>query len=392
MRIAISTSVIQRGQSGIGQYLLALVRAFQRAATEHEFWLYVLEEDLPLFASVAGSMRLVPVAESHRPPVRNILWHQTVLPGLLQRAGAEILHVPSYRRLLWRRPCALVASICDLAPFRVPGKYSRARMFYGRVMARWLAHRQDEIIAISQHTAQDIVHYFGVPPSRVTVTLLGLDHERFSPGASVEAKERVAERYGVRRSFFLYLARLEHPGKNHVRLIEAFDRFKAATQSDWDLVLGGADWHGAEAIHAAADRSPFASAIHRLGFVAASDLPLLYRAADAFVFPSLHEGFGLPTLEAMACGCPVLSSSRGALAEVVRGAAAIIDPENLDSLRRELAAFAANADRRAHFRALGLQRAQEFDWRKTAEATLAVYARARTRRQKALTASGPCPA
>ena len=134
MRIALSTSVIQRGQSGVGQYVLALVRALLPAAARHEFTLYVLEEDLPLFGFAAGRMRLEVVAERHRPPVRNILWHQTELPRLLRRSGTDLLHVPSYRRMLWPRPCALVATIHDLAPFHLAGKYDRARMFYGRVI------------------------------------------------------------------------------------------------------------------------------------------------------------------------------------------------------------------------------------------------------------------
>src|SRR6185503_14289738 len=99
MRIALSTSVIQRGKSGVGQYVLSLVRALLPAAAEHEFTLFVLAEDLPLFAFAARAMRLTPVAEDHRPPVKNILWHQTELPRLVRRAGLEVLHIPSYRRM-----------------------------------------------------------------------------------------------------------------------------------------------------------------------------------------------------------------------------------------------------------------------------------------------------
>ena len=194
--------------------------------------LYVLEEDLPLLDFAKGQMQLVPVPERFRPPVKNILWHQTELPKLARRHGLDVLHVPSYRRLLWPKPCPLVATIHDLAPFRVTRKYDWKRMLYGRVVARRLAQRQDQIIAISENTARDIRTFFRVPPERMTVVHNGLEHDRFFPGSREQARAEVAERYGLRGPFFLYVARLEHPAKNHVRLISAFEEFKAATRSN----------------------------------------------------------------------------------------------------------------------------------------------------------------
>jgi glycosyltransferase involved in cell wall biosynthesis len=379
MRIALSTSVMQRGRSGVGQYVLALVRALLPAAGHHEFTLYVLEEDLPLFDFVRGRMRLEPVAERHRPPVRNILWHQGTLPRLLRRAGTELLHVPSYRRMLWPRPCALVATIHDLAPFHVAGKYDWARMAYGRVVARQLAHRQDEIIAVSAATAGDLRSLFAVPADRITVVPNGVDHGRFNPGSPAAARAAVCPPELRDGHFFLYVARLEHPAKNHARLIAAFSRFKAAHPSDWRLVLAGSDWHGAAAIHDLIRASPYARDISALGFVAAEALPQWYRAADALVFPSLYEGFGLPAIEAMACGCPVLASTRGALGEVVGSAAGRLEPECVGQMQAQLTRIATDGRWREQLRADGLDRASDFDWKVSAAATLAVYARAADR-------------
>lgn len=378
MKIALSTSVIQRGQSGVGQYVLSLVRALRPAAAGHEFTLFVLEEDLPLFDFAREVMRLVPVAERYRPPVKNILWHQAVLPRLVRRARIDVLHVPSYRRMLWPRPCALVSTIHDLAPFHLPEKYDRARMFYGRVIARRLAQRQDEIIAVSRSTARDVGLDFRVPAGRVTVVPNGLDHGQFHPGPPARARE-AARRRGVTGPFFLYVARLEHPAKNHARLIAAFNGFKAASGSPWQLVLAGSDWHGAETIHALIDASPFARDIHRLGFVPAGELPDWYRAAEVFVFPSLYEGFGLPPVEAMACGCPVLSSTRGALAETVGEAVGRLEPDDAAQIQAQLTRIAIEPAWRAQLRAAGLGHAREFDWRITVAATLGVYARAARR-------------
>jgi len=159
MNIAISTSVIQRGKTGVAQYVFALIKAMLAHAGAHEFSLLVLEEDLPLFAFAAGGMKLVTIPEKFRPAARNVLWHQTSLPGWLKSEGIDVLHIPSYRRMLRRAPCATVATIHDLAPFHVSGKYDPARMFYGRVVVRQLARRQDEIIAISGNTARDIERF-----------------------------------------------------------------------------------------------------------------------------------------------------------------------------------------------------------------------------------------
>ncbi|MBC8096106.1 MAG: glycosyltransferase family 1 protein, partial [Akkermansiaceae bacterium] len=148
MRIGISTSVIQRGRTGVAQYLFALLRACLPFTGEHRFTLFVLEEDLPLFNFARGSMEVIPVSENFRPPVTNIRWHQTVLPPLVRKHQLEVLHVPSYRRLLWAKPCPLVATIHDLAPFHVARKYDWKRMLYGRIVVRHLAKRQNEVIAI----------------------------------------------------------------------------------------------------------------------------------------------------------------------------------------------------------------------------------------------------
>ena len=380
MRIAISTTVMQRGKSGVGQTILALVKALLAQPGDHELVLLVLAEDIPLFQFAAGRAEIVTVPESYRPAIRNILWHQVQLPALLKRLRIDVVHVPSYRRLLYRSPCATVATIHDLAPFHVRGKYDMARMFYGRVVVRMLARRQDEIITISTNTARDVERFFGVPVARQNVIWNGIDHVRFQPGNASEARAEAAQRWQLTAPFFLYISRLEHPAKNHVRLIQAFNRFKNHTNSNWLLVLGGSDWHGAEVIHAEVASSPYARDIRCLGFVDDATLPVLYRAAEVMVYPSLFEGFGLPPVEAMACGCPVLSSTRGSLAEVVAGAAETLEPEDVINMAAGLQRLAEDGGRRGELRAAGLENARRFDWGQNASQVLAVYRAASVRR------------
>jgi glycosyltransferase involved in cell wall biosynthesis len=376
MNIAISTSVIQRGRTGVAQYVFALVKALLSHAGRHDIHLLVLEEDLPLFDFVAGRMTVVPVSEKYRPPVRNIAWHHTVLPRWLQEHQIDVLHVPSYRRMLRSAPCALVATIHDLAQFHVARKYDCARMLYGRVLARYLANCQDQIIAISQSTAQDIERFFYVPPHKIHIIYNGVDRERFRPGDRAQAKADAAARWALNRPFFLYVSRIEHPAKNHVRLIEAFNRFRATATTDWQLALVGSNWHGSDVIHATAQSSPFSRDIRFLGFVDDATLPTIYRAAEAMVYPSLFEGFGLPPVEAMACGCPVLTSRCGSLAEVVGESAGIFDPEQVDDIVAALKRVTTDLRWCAHLRDSGMLNAQRFNWNENAQRTMRVYEQA----------------
>jgi glycosyltransferase involved in cell wall biosynthesis len=386
MNLGFSTSVIQRGKTGVAQYVFALLRAMRPHAKQHRFHLFVLEEDLPLFDFARDCMTLVPVAERYRPALKNVLWHQTELPRLARQYQLDVLHIPSYRRMLWSAPCPLVATIHDLAPFHVRGKYDWKRMIYGRVVVKHLARRQNEIIAVSENTARDLKTFFGLGREKVRVVWNGIDHQRFNPGDTAAAKAQAASRWKLDRPFFLYVSRLEHPGKNHVRLIEAFNRFKSQTKSDWLLALGGSDWSGAEFIHAAVAASPFKDDIRMLGFVDDPSLPDLYRATDVFIYPSLFEGFGFPPIEAMASGCPVISSTRGSLREVVADAALTVEPESIESISGALSKMAGSTAERERWRAVGLVHARRFDWAENARLTLGIYADAAQNRK-----AGPGP-
>jgi glycosyltransferase involved in cell wall biosynthesis len=264
-----------------------------------------------------------------------------------------------------------MATIHDLAPFSVPGKYDWKRMLYARWVVGRLARRQDLILAISETTARDITKFLKVDSHRVRVVYNGVDHARFHPRRGEGEQQRIQARFGG--PFILYVSRLEHPAKNHVRLIKAFEFYKRSTGSPWKLVLAGSDWHGSEVIHQTADASPFRQDIVRPGFVADEEVPALYRSAEIMAYPSLFEGFGLPPIEAMACGCPVLTSGCGSLSEVVGDAAMIIDPHEPADAATKLQTLAASPMLRERLRQSGLRRAARFNWQTTARQTVEAY-------------------
>ncbi len=375
MNVGLSVSVIQRGRSGVATYVAGLLRGLESARWPVEVTLFGLDDDRGWFAPWIGPCRWVGVPEAFRPAVRNVFWHQTVLPGLLKRHRCDILHVPSYRRLVARPGIPEVATIHDCAPFRLAGKYDTVRMLYGRHIVTRLARRAAEIIAVSETTAADIRRFFRLPRENLTVVHNGIDHGRFHPMDAAAIARALPVTREWKHGWWIYVARLEHPGKNHLRLIEAFEILCTGNpDAGGRLVLAGADWHGASEIHAAVARSPVRDRIHLAGFVDDADIPAWYAGAVGLVFPSLFEGFGLPLVEAMACGCPVVCSGRGAMAEVAGGAALLFNPED----PREIAGAMERAagPERERLVADGLQRAGAFQWERCARETLAVYRRA----------------
>lgn len=373
IHVALSTTVAQRGRSGVAAYLFGLLDGFAAIDVPIKLSLLGLADDAPLFTRWLGPCDWVTVPEFYRPALRNIAWHQLHARGVLRRIQADVVHIPSYRRIMWRPPVPQVVTIHDCAAFAVRGKYDAARMFYGRQVARRLARGADAITAVSQATADDVDRHFGIPAPTQHVIWNGIDQGRFTVRAEAEVLTFLRRRGAQPRPYFLYLARLEHPAKNHVRLIEAFEQFVAAhPTADQDLIFGGADWHGADQIHARVAASPVRHRIRNLGFVADGDLPYWYAGATAMVYPSLFEGFGLPPVEAMACGCPVIASPRGSLAEVVGDAARLIDPENPADIATALGEL-LRPDQRGRWRRAGLARAALFDWRESARQLAAVY-------------------
>ncbi len=376
MKVALSVSVIQKGKSGVASYVFGLLQGWAKLDQPPELHLYGLEDDYSLFTSWNHLITWHPVSETYRPAVANLLWHQLLFPSALRKLKPDVVHIPSYRRMIACAPCRQVVTIHDMAPFHIDKKYDPARMFYGRVVVPRLAQNADEIITVSQATADDVTRFCHIsqPPH---VIWNGIDHSRFQPAASASSSP-FQNAAGQSPPYFFYLARLEHPGKNHTRLIEAFEIFhRDHPDNATCLVLGGADWHGAEVIHQRIETSTVREKIHRAGFISDNELSAWYQHAVAMVYPSLFEGFGLPPVEAMACACPVICSDRGSLREIAGPAAKIIDPMDARNISNTMSEIThLNPEQRLSYVKSGLQHAAQFSWNRCARETLEVYSRA----------------
>ena len=251
---------------------------------------------------------------------------------------------------------------------------NRAALLYARVMIGRAMRRADRIITVSFNSKRDLVDYFGVPPSRIEVIYNGVS-PRFRPDVPAAERARAAAKYGVSTPYLLFLGG-EKPHKNVQGVVRAFAEARRRAELPHALVLAGPPPRSAARLDALVAALDLAGRVVRPGPAAEEDLPGLVAGADALLYPTLYEGFGLPVVEAMACGTPVLTSSTSALQEIAGGYAYLVDPMDVEAIARGIVALATDEKVRADFRELGRKRALDFSWDKAAEKTLAVYAAA----------------
>ncbi|MBB6049979.1 glycosyltransferase family 4 protein [Armatimonas rosea] len=383
LKIGITTLGADGGKSGISRYVMAMVAEYsrmQREGLDVEFQVVCHADEAEIFVPAGLHLETILVSNDLKAASRNLLWHQSTLPLLAAKNRWDALFLPAgNRRLPWSSPCPTVGTVFDFSIKHVPGKYDRAHHTYITKVLPALARRLTRVVTLSECSKSDIVRYAQVPAERIHVIPAGAD-SRFRP-LSRSVCMPVIQRYVAGKPYLLYVSRIEHPGKNHVRLIEAFTRFKAETQLPHQLLLAGSDWNGAEVVHQAAEASPFAKEIHFTGFLPDVDLPPLYAGADAVIFPSLWEGFGLPVLEAMQAGIPVACSNVASLPEVAGDTALLFDPLDSNAIACSMIQLMEDPARREALAQAGRERSLGFSWRRSAEETLAVLRTVAERRK-----------
>lgn len=372
MRLGVAAFGTDGAKSGIGSYLRQWFEALDAS---------VANVDVDVLAPRSEMNELVPetligrreaMADTLRSPMRSMLWHQGGLPLSARRLGWDVAFLPAAnRRLAAWMPCPTVGTVHDLAMARVRSKYDRVHSAYFHTLLPALIRRLTRVVTVSEFSKRDIVELAQVDPSRIHVIPHGVNRDRFHPQDD-PGSEQIRVDLGLRAPYLLYVARLEHPGKNHVALIRAFDRVKTRLAAPHQLVLAGSPWNGAEEVYAEARRARHSKDIVFTGFTREAALPALYRGAEAYVFPSLYEGFGMPLLEAMASGTPIACSNTSSLPEVAGDAAEYFDPIVPESVEAALEALISNPKRRADLVERGLQRARAFTWRASVDKTLTV--------------------
>lgn len=375
--IGIPTFGADGGKSGISTYLMALLRQWSNQVDLPFLDIYYYPDEARFFLppGVNVARGAVPIDPFWRKPALNLLWHQLQFPWQTWRRRHKVVFLPAgNRRVSWWSPCPTVATVHDLAALHVRDKYDSARVTYVTKVLPALLRRQTHLIAVSECSKRDIVEHVGYPPERISVIYEAADHSVYYPRPQHEHQAYLRQHHPqiTDRPYLIYIARIEHPGKNHVRLLRAFDRLKSKLDFPHRLVLAGSDWDRASEVHALHQQLRHRDDMVFLGFVPHASVPHLYGGAQALVFPSLFEGFGLPILEAMGSGIPVATSNRASLPEIAGPAALLFDPENEEELEGALRQLVENATLLAELREKGLQWAANFSWKKAADETMAV--------------------
>lgn len=303
-----------------------------------------------------------------RSAAARILWEQIALPREARQAGVDLLHSPVYAGPLLAA-CPQIVTLHDLSFYLFPHLFPPARRAYLQRITRATTRRAAAIIAVSESTARDAVEILGVSRDRVHVIPNGVNPELRPPSdAQVVA---LKARYELPDRYVLYLGTLE-PRKNLPTLIEAYSIAKRSGIEHTLVIAGGKGWYD-EPIYEAVRAAGVVQHVILTGYVPSEHLAALYGAADLFVYPSLYEGFGLPPLEAMACGTPVLVSNVSAMPEVVGNAGVTVNPREPEQIAEAMVALLRDEGRLQTLAVAGRERAAQYSWEKTARRTAALY-------------------
>ena len=358
MRLLVSCIPYDGGKSGISVYVREVVRELRRQGHE----LMLLCEPGVDGSAIADGVAWRSAPGWTRRAVFSMLWHLMVLPFWIRRHGGGFdgfVVCAANRRVCAWYPLLTVATIHDLANFHIPGKYSRLRMFYLAHVLPFFVKRAQRLVAVSGATKVDMVKFWHCREDDVTVLYNGL------PVGMTKGPAPAGGESGHPNapSSILYISRIEHPGKNHVALIEAYGKLPRALAEAHPLVLAGADWKDAALVHEAARKSPFADMIRFTGFVPENGMEALWREAGFYVFPSRFEGFGLSLIEAMSRGIPCACSRNGSLGEIASDVAITFDPESPDDIAAALERLLSEPEaERAERIARGLKHVKAFSW------------------------------
>jgi glycosyltransferase involved in cell wall biosynthesis len=371
MHIAIDYTPAIHQRAGIGRYTRGLVQALTRLDAENRYTLLALGQSGAHFVPTAlptnFSIRFAPISDRWA----TVLWYRLNLPLPVElfSGRADLFHGPSFTLPPSFAPSLL--TVHDLSFLRYPqGAHPALLAWLTKAVPRSL-HRARHVLADSESTRADLIELMQVPPDQITVIGAGVD-ERFKPVDEPETLARVRSHYQLPDRFVLSISTLE-PRKNFTGLIAAFNLMAISSVPDLHLVIAGGKGWLYDDIFAAAEASPLRERIHFAGYVADEDLPALYNLAALFAFPSHYEGFGIPVLEAMACGTPVVCADNSSLPEIAGDAALLVEATDTEALADAMHQLSIDTSVREKLIRRGYEQAGRFTWEQAARRLVKVY-------------------
>lgn len=352
MKILLSAIPFDNGKSGISVYIREVVRALEQDG--HELTLIVEDDGAEEFE------RLEQIKIKKRRALFSMLYSLFILPWRIKWKKYDFcIMLVANRRVFCRYPIFTIAVVHDLSQYHVPVKYDRFRMFYIKRILPHYVRKAQRIVAISQSTKNDLINFWHIPEEKISVVYNG-----FTPPQNVE-REKLKQ--------ILYISRIEHPGKNHLNLMKAFELLPEPLRKEYTLVMPGAGWNGADAVFEYAEKSSCREQFKFTGFVDFSKLPELYAQSSLYIFPSHFEGFGLSLLEAMHAGLPCACSNNSSLGELGQGAAELFDPASPQEIAEAMNKILSEPDYQRELIAKGKEKSEKFSWKNTAAGLTEIY-------------------
>jgi glycosyltransferase involved in cell wall biosynthesis len=372
MRVAIDSTPLLNQRTGVGQYTYHLIRNLLDLDSELDLILFCvsLRKPVPLQQVIPKHANLS--YADYRLPARLMqkAWNSFGFPHAELFTGQfDIFHATNFTAPP-QKSGKLILTIHDVGFARMPENHPQSSRILNQILPHQL-ERADKIIVVSGFTRDEVVEVFAVPERKIRVIHNGVSPD-FHPVADKEAAAMIARKYRIDQEYILFVGKLE-ARKNINGVVEAYGIFKKQSKMQHKLVLAGSlGWKGEEALQKAVESGLEKDVIH-LGYVPDEDLPWLMSGATVFLYPSLYEGFGIPTIEAMACGIPVIASNSTSLPEVVGDAGLLVDPDNTEEIATALSRILDDASLRDELVRKGLERCKDFTWRKAAEQTFELY-------------------
>lgn len=374
MRVGISGYVGNR-LTGIGRVLICVLQELAKQNPDSTYIIFRNYDfsDYDCLRSFKN-IEIVDVPYTKESGLKNILWHQWTFQKLLKRYKCDLAYIPNFTLLLWKVVPTIV-TIHDLIEFNVPEKFSKLRMFYRKMICDPLmAKRSDHILTVSQSSFNDIVKYLGVNPSKITLTLNATDKSFFHKYPQQEV-ETVLSNYGLQyKDYLLFVGTIDYPGKNIKTVVDAFLNLKGKGKLEgMKLVVIGKNGYNSEVIYDTVNQSVYKSDVVFTGYLKDGDLPKFYAGAAILLYLSLFEGFGLPVLEAMSCGTPVICPNTSCFPEIVEELDVTVPPTDVEAVEQKIMKILGDQIYSADLASKCYEKSLKYSWEESAKVYQQVF-------------------
>lgn len=371
MKIGINATLVKEQNSGSGFYIINLINSLTKFDKKNEYYIFINRNFYDVFIKNKKSNFIV-IDKRFKNRIIRVLWELLILPFEIRKRKIDVLHCPNYITPLIKLNFKLIVTFHDLTFFLFPEKYTFLKRIFYKIMVPYFINISNSIISDSNNTKKDLLRFFKINKDKVKVIFLSYP-EYYNSKEDEESAKKTLEKYGILKDFALFVGVIE-PRKNILSILKAFVNINNEINMDL-VIVGRKGWYSKEIDNYLnnLNQLQLKNRIIFTGFVSEEDLVHFYRSAMMFIYPSFYEGFGLPPLQAMACGTPVITSNISSLPEIVDDAAVKINPDDISQLEESIKLLYNNPLKREELIKKGLEQCKKFDEKNFSLDTIKVY-------------------